>query len=241
MSASTFAALKGKKIAIVEGYSYGDTLDNAGPTFVRSRTEEDSLSQLLNSAVDYTLMDELVVRYITSNYPKEAQARLQVGSTPLLTRPLYLAIRKDLPNAQSIVDRFNAQIRAMITDRTYHRLLHLDWITADVDGDGIAELVPRGDRVGAVAPKAAYSISTVTDKPATKPPSGNAAALLCRRKPLHRLGQRAQLCTKWRTRSVRTRVARRGRSSRSGGNPALVKSTTDSGVLFVFIGSSCSS
>ena len=172
VSASTFAALKGKKIAIVEGYSYGDTLDNAGPTFVRSRTEEDSLSQLLNSAVDYTLMDELVVRYITSNYPKEAQARLQVGSTPLLTRPLYLAIRKDLPNAQSIVDRFNAQIRAMITDRTYHRLLHLDWITADVDGDGIAELVPRADRVGAVAPKAAYSISTVTDKPATKPPSG---------------------------------------------------------------------
>ena len=36
VSATTFAALKGKRIAIVEGYSYGDTLDNAGPTFVRS-------------------------------------------------------------------------------------------------------------------------------------------------------------------------------------------------------------
>ena len=170
VSASAFAALKGKRIAIVEGYSYGETLDNAGPTFVRTKAEEDSLSQLLAGTVDYTLMDELVVRYITSNYPKEAQARLQFGSTPLVTRPLYLAIRNDFPNAQSIVDRFNAQLRTMISDRTYHRLLHLEWINADVDGDGIPELVPRGDRLGPIPPKTAYSITTSTDKP-TKPQS----------------------------------------------------------------------
>jgi polar amino acid transport system substrate-binding protein len=172
VSATTFSALKGKKIAIVEGYSYGDAIDSAGPTFVRTSTEEESLSQLLTSAVDYTLMDELVVRYITSNYPKESQSRLQFGSTPIVTRSLHLALRKDLPGVQSIIDRFNAQIRAMITDRTYHRLLHLDWINADVDGDGIPELVPRADRIGAVPPKVAYSITTSTDKPATTQPSG---------------------------------------------------------------------
>src|SRR4029453_8363531 len=40
VSAATFAALKGKRIAIVEGYSYGETLDNAGPTFGRTGSEE---------------------------------------------------------------------------------------------------------------------------------------------------------------------------------------------------------
>src|SRR4029450_6354429 len=43
VSAASLAALKGKRIAIVEGYSYGDAVDNAGPVFVRSRSEEDSL------------------------------------------------------------------------------------------------------------------------------------------------------------------------------------------------------
>ena len=57
----------------------------------------------------------------------------------------------------------------MITDRTYHRLLHLDWINADVDGDGVPELIPRGDRIGTVAPKGAYSITTSTDKAGAKP------------------------------------------------------------------------
>jgi len=170
VSATTFAGLAGKRIAIVQGYSYGDAIDNAGPTFVGTRTEEESLTQLLDSAVDYTLMDELVVRYIMSNYPKEAQSRLQFGSTPLITRPLYLAVRKDLPGAVLIVDRFNAQIRGMIADRTYHRLLHVDWIHADVDGDGVAEYVPQSDRLGTVEPRGAYSISTsTTAQPAPRP------------------------------------------------------------------------
>jgi len=169
VTAPTFAALAGKRIAIVEGYSYGEAIDSAGPTFVRTRTEEESLTQLLNGTVDYTLMDELVVRYITSNYPKEAQSKLQFGSTPLVARPLYLAIRKDLPDAESIVGRFNAQIRGMIADRTYHRLLHVDWINADVDGDGIAEYVPHSDRLGTVEPQGAYSISTSAPEAVRQP------------------------------------------------------------------------
>jgi hypothetical protein len=114
-------------------------------------------------------MDELVVRYLTSNYPKEAQARLQFGTTPLLIRPLYLAIRRDLPGAQSIVDRFNAQIRGMITDRTYHRLLHVDWISADVTGDGVAENVPSSDRLGKAPPVSIYSLSSATPPPVPTP------------------------------------------------------------------------
>ena len=158
VSAATLADLKGKRIAIVEGYSYGEAIDLSGPAFVRSRTEQDSLKQLLDGAVDYTLMDELVVQYIVSNYAEQARTRLQLGSTPLVTRQLYLAVRRTLPDAESIVTRFNAQLRGMIADHTYHRLLHLDWVRADIDGDGVPELVPQSDRPGAAEPKRAYSL-----------------------------------------------------------------------------------
>jgi polar amino acid transport system substrate-binding protein len=158
VSAAKLADLIGKRIAIVEGYSYGEGIEQSGPVFVRSRTEEDSVRLLVDGKVDYTLTDQLVIQYIVSNYPEESRARLQIGSTPLLTRQLYLAVRRSRPDAGSIIDRFNAQLRGMITDRTYHRLLHLDWIQADVDGDGVPEYVPQSDRTGQVEPKAAYNL-----------------------------------------------------------------------------------
>jgi polar amino acid transport system substrate-binding protein len=168
VSAASLAALKGRRIAIVEGYSYGDDVDNSGPVFVRSSSEEDSLKLLLTKAVDYTLMDDLVVQYIVSNHSAEAKTRLQVGSTPLVTRPLYLAVRRSLPDAETVVARFNAQLRGMIADRTYHRLLHVDWIRADVDGDGVAENVPRSDQPGRVEPSSSYVLMT-TGQPSAQP------------------------------------------------------------------------
>lgn len=167
VSATSFAALKGKKIALVEGYAYGDAVAAGGPSFVRSKSEEDSLRMLLDSTTDYMLMDELVVQYIVNNYALEAKARLQISTTPLLTRQLYLAIRRTRPDAQSIITRFNTQLHEMIVDRSYHRLLHVDWIVADVDGDGIPEYVPRSDKAGTTAPQHGYAI--LTDEKAARP------------------------------------------------------------------------
>jgi polar amino acid transport system substrate-binding protein len=147
VKASTLGALKGKRIAIVGGYAYGD-IEGAGPVFVRSQSEEDSLTQLLQSKVDYTLMDELVVQYILSNYAKEAKTRLELGVTPMVTRPLFFAVRRSRPDAESLISRFNLQLRGLIADRTYHKLLHLDWIRADIDGDGVMENVPFSDKAG---------------------------------------------------------------------------------------------
>lgn len=159
VSAAALADLKGRRVAIVDGYSYGDGVDNAGPTFVRARSEEESLELLLTSAVDYVLMDDLVVQYIASNHADEARTRLQFGTTPLVTRTLHLAVRRDLPDADSIISRFNAQLRGMVADGTYHRLLRLDWLRADVDGDGVPELVPASERVSRTEPPSAYSLS----------------------------------------------------------------------------------
>jgi ABC-type amino acid transport substrate-binding protein len=161
VAAPAFIHLAGKKVAIVGGYAYGE-IDKAGPTFVRSRSEEDSLKMLLAKEVDYVLMDELVVQYLAGQYAKESSAKLAFGTTALLTRKLYFAVRRDLPGAQAIVDGFNAQLRALITDRTYHKLLQVPWIEADVDGDGLTELVPANDKAGPAEPQRAYQLFTDT-------------------------------------------------------------------------------
>ena len=105
-------------------------------------------------------MDDLVVQYIVNNHPKEAGTRLQIGATPLVMRELFLAIRRTRPDAESIVTRFNAQLRGMIADGTYHRLLHVDWIRADINGDGVTEYVPRADGAGTAEPKQVYALFT---------------------------------------------------------------------------------
>lgn len=158
VSARTIADLRGKRVAIVEGYSYGEELNDSAITFLRARSEEDSLTRLLHGDVDYTLMDDLVVQYLVGQYPKESAARLQIALAPLITRPLHFAVRRTLPDAEGLVSRFNAQLRGMILDHTYHRLLHVDWIRADVNGDGRQEYVPSEDKAGPAAPQRAYML-----------------------------------------------------------------------------------
>jgi polar amino acid transport system substrate-binding protein len=172
VTATTLAALAGKRVVIVGGYSYGDAVKTgSGPIFVQSRSEEDSLAKLLAGEADYTLMDELVVQYIVRNYAQQSRERLQVGATPLVRRTLHLAIRRDRPDAIAIINRFNAALREMIADRTYHRLLRVDWLRADVDGDGRPELISRSDQAGLAPPTTTYDLflSTPSKPPATAP------------------------------------------------------------------------
>jgi polar amino acid transport system substrate-binding protein len=170
-SAAKLTDLTGKRIALVQSYAYGDAIRTpSGPAYVASSSEEDSLKKVLDGDADYTLMDQLVVEYILKNYPEEARTRLAFGMTPLLVRTLHFAVRRDLPNAVAIVDQFNAQILGMVADHTYHSTLQLDWIEADVDGDGVPEYVPRNDQVGPIPPPRGYPLlSTTTSRPA---PSG---------------------------------------------------------------------
>jgi polar amino acid transport system substrate-binding protein len=158
VSARTMADLHGRRVAIVDGYSYGPASELAGPVFVKLHTEEDCVARLLKGSVDYTLMDELVLEFIVENFPDKAATRLQIGTTPLVRRDLFLAVRRSRPDAESIVSRFNAQLRNMVADRTYHRLLHVDWIRADVNGDGRPAYIPSSDNAGPVAPAHAYTL-----------------------------------------------------------------------------------
>ena len=115
VSAASLGQLAGKRVAVVEGYSYGDALDFSGATLVRSRSEEDSLALLLASKTDYTLMDELVVQYLVNTYPTEARTRLNLGSRALVTRPLLL--RREASASRRRNDREALQRAAPRNDR----------------------------------------------------------------------------------------------------------------------------
>ena len=112
VSATSLADLAGKRIALVAGYAYGESVETTdGPIFVGSNSEEDGVERPLSGEVHYTLMDDIVIQYILNSHEEEARTRLAFGSTPLVTRSLHLALRRSLPDAESIISRFNAELR----------------------------------------------------------------------------------------------------------------------------------
>lgn len=159
VSATKISDLAGRRVAAVGRYAYGSEIENAiGVYYVNSRNDQDSLDKLLAGEVEYMLVDELVVRYLLTHQREEAIANLEIGSTPLGRRTLHFAIRRDLPNAREIVDAFNTEIRNMLADGTYAGVLQVDWIRADVDGDGLDELVTLGDSLGQTPPGSVYDV-----------------------------------------------------------------------------------
>ncbi|HEX6274797.1 MAG TPA: transporter substrate-binding domain-containing protein [Polyangiaceae bacterium] len=174
VSATSFGALAGKRIAIVEGYAYGPELESEkDPVFVRVKSAQENLRALISGQVDYCLLDALVVEFLFEHYPKQSAERLAVGSKPLVRRSLHFAVRKALPDAATIIQRFNDVVRGMVRDGTYNLALQVTWINADVDGDGRSELVRSGELVGTAPPTRSYVLfqNTTEGSPATGAPS----------------------------------------------------------------------
>ncbi len=162
VGADRFSQLKGKRIGVVEGYAYGPDLDDAkDPVFMRQASTEENLRALMRGELDYVLTDALVLHHLEQQQPKETHDRLVVGPHTFIKRTLHLALRKDLPNVQVILDAFNKALAQMLRDGSYHSALQVDWIEADIDGDGVLELVAAGDHVGIEAPGKGYQLISV--------------------------------------------------------------------------------
>src|SRR5690606_21671330 len=85
-------------------------------------------------------------------------------------RPLpILAMRRDLPDAQTTIERFNRELVRMRADGTYNDALQVTWIYADVDGDGRAELVSASEQLGTQPPHSAYPVWTLTSGGGVRP------------------------------------------------------------------------
>ncbi|MEX1310712.1 MAG: transporter substrate-binding domain-containing protein [Candidatus Sulfomarinibacteraceae bacterium] len=159
VSATRMTDLAGKRVAAVGQYAYGeDVTQAAGVLFVKAKNDQDSLDKLLAGEVEYMLVDELVVQHLLTFQPDEVAANLEIGFTPLARRPLHFAIRRDIPNAEKIVQAVDNEIVKMQGDGSYSEILQIGWIRVDVDGDGLYELVPFGDQVGETPPRSVYDV-----------------------------------------------------------------------------------
>jgi ABC-type amino acid transport substrate-binding protein len=159
VSADSLSKLKGKRIAVVESYAYGSLLDQAvGLELVKGNSDQQNLERLLKGEVDYMLADALLIEYVVNNQSKEAAQYLTIGNKTLLKLPLYFAIRKEIPGADKIIENFNKEIKKMMVDGVYNQILQLNWVSTDVNGDGLTELVLIGDKAGTTAPVNIYSL-----------------------------------------------------------------------------------
>ena len=157
VSAADLTALGGKRIGIVSGYAYGPGVrDVVGPVLAEGNSVQENLKRLLGGDLDYVLADQLLAYHLLRQREGKGRELFQVGQVPIVRRTLHFAVRRDLPGAVRIVERFDKEIGTMMGDGSFNRILQVDWIEVDVDGDGKRELVSGGERAGREPPKESY-------------------------------------------------------------------------------------
>ena len=145
----------------------GGALESArGPTFVSGESDQANLRKLLAGEVDYMLADDLLIHDLFERYGDRAGRVLAVSRQPLLRRPLHFAVRRDLEGAKELIAGFDSAIETMIADGSYHRILGVTWLWADIDDDGRAEFVLGGQRAGTREPDDAYAAVGPDEPPA---------------------------------------------------------------------------
>jgi len=163
VSAKSLNELKGKRIAIISGYAYGSAVyTSLDVIIIPGKSDQENLEKLLTFETDYMLVDELLISYLLTYQLNDISRFLEIGKEAFIIQPLHLAILKNKPNAQKIIEDFNYNIKNMMSDGTYNKILELNWIQSDIDGDGVHELVLLGDKAGREAPANYYRLMTKT-------------------------------------------------------------------------------
>lgn len=158
VSAGSFTELNGKKIGVVNNYDYGDFDKNKDIIVVSDISNQKNLENLLSDKIDYMLVDALLIQYMLKYQLNDVTQHLAIGQKPLLVKSLHLALGKNVENAQEILNEFDTKIEEMIADESFNRILELNWVKADVDGDGKMELVLGSSMAGSSAPQNIYGL-----------------------------------------------------------------------------------
>ncbi len=111
---------------------------------------------MLDDQLDYVLADSLLAHHSSASHPQ--RTKLRVGDVPLVSRTLHFAVRRAHSDAEKIIAAFDKRVREMISNGAYNRVLGIDWIRADVDGDGNEDLILGGVEAGTEAPKEGYEV-----------------------------------------------------------------------------------
>ena len=147
-----------RKIGAVSAYAYEiPLLQSKDVKVLYTNSDQENLNLLLAGKIDLMLADELLVHYLLQAQKEKVDEMLDI-SAPIAVKSLHLAIDKDLPAAESLIARFNTEIENMIAEGVYHDVLELNWITADIDGDGNPENILRGEAAGSTPPQSSYAL-----------------------------------------------------------------------------------
>ena len=158
VSAASFDDLSGKKIGVIENYAYGDIEKNKEISIIKGTSNQKNLENLLSDKIDYMLVDALLIQYMLKHQLNDVTQHLSIGQKPLLVKSLHLALSKKIENGEDILNRFDQQIETMIADGSFNEVLELNWVRADIDGDGKMEMVLGSDKAGISAPQNIYGL-----------------------------------------------------------------------------------
>ncbi len=158
VSAASFNDLSGKKIGVINNYAYGDFDNNKDIIIVSDISNQKNLENLLSDKIDYMLVDALLIQYMLKYQLNDVTQHLAIGQNPLLVKSLHLALGKHVENAEEILSQFDEKIEEMMADESFNRILELNWVKADVDGDGKIELVLGSSMAGSSAPQNIYGL-----------------------------------------------------------------------------------
>jgi len=167
VSANSFTDLSGMKIGVVENYDYGDFDKNEDLMIITDKSNQKNLENLLSEKIDYMLVDALLIQYMLKYQLNDVTQHLAIGQKPLLAKSLHLALGKNVEDAEEIIAQFDTKIEEMIEDESFNKILELNWIKADVDGDGKMEMVLGSNMAGSSAPQNIYGLmmdNTYKDK-----------------------------------------------------------------------------
>lgn len=151
--------LSGKRIGVVEGYAYNDSLvSDSSIQLEYSNSDQVNMEKLFAGKVDYVLVDNLVVNYMINYELSNIKDVIVISDAPYDTKELYFGVSKETPNAKEIIEAFNQEITQLVADGTFHKTLGMSWIEADIDGDGVAELIFHGEDAGTDSPNDTYAL-----------------------------------------------------------------------------------
>ncbi|MCK5765837.1 MAG: amino acid ABC transporter substrate-binding protein, partial [Bacteroidales bacterium] len=160
VSSISFADFDGKRIGIIEDYAYGIDINSDQVSLVTGKNDQQNLERLFSGHIDYMLVDALLIQYLLKYQVNDVSEHLEFGHAPILSKSLHFVISKDIEDADSIISKFNREIHKMIADGTYNKILELNWVRADIDGDGQMELILDGNAAGIAPPECAYCINS---------------------------------------------------------------------------------
>jgi hypothetical protein len=105
------------------------------------------------------LVDALLIQYLLKFQLNDVTEFLEIAENPLIVKSLHFAVRKDILDGPDLISGFDEEIRKMILDGTYNKILELNWIQADLDGDGKLEMILDGRQAGTTAPTNSYVVN----------------------------------------------------------------------------------